>query len=277
DPEQNAKAWKSLPPIEGVNLGLVPVKGSHVLSTTRKSKSNYPVLVTRQVEEGRTMAIATDSSWNWNFLHVGEGGSGRYYQKFWENVIAWMTGEPETNPIQVETDKEKYREHEKVVIHFKVRRQDYNPLPGVEVDLVLSSLPKQQELVREILKTDEHGEGRFEFAPGREGFYSAEVFLTAGHEVLSGETRFIVFSPQIEFQKPLVNETLLQTLSKVTSGSYRVLEAGMKIENLAFPNPEVEIKSSSRMVSLWDSWWTYGLIVGFLAVEWWARRKSGLS
>jgi len=277
DPKQNTKAWKSLPPIQGVNIGLVPAKGSYVLSTTRKNKVNAPVLVTRQVKEGRTMVIATDSSWNWNFLRVGEGGSGRYYQRFWENVIAWMTGEPETNPIQVETDKQKYREHEKVVIHFKVSGQDYNPLPGVEVDLVLNSLPKEQELVREILKTDEHGEGRFEFAPGREGFYSAKVVLTTGGEALDGETRFIVFSPQIEFQKPLVNETLLQTLSKVTGGSHRVLEEGTKIENLSFPNPEVEIKSSSRMVSLWDNWWTYGLIVGFLAVEWFTRRKSGLS
>jgi len=277
DPKLNAKAWKSLPPIQGINIGLVPAKGSHVLSTTRKSKSNNPVLVTRQVQEGRTMAIATDSSWTWNFLRVGEGGSGRYYQKFWENVIAWMTGETETNPIQVETDKEKYREHEKVVVHFKISGKDYNPLPGVNVGLVLSSLPREQELVREIVKTDEQGEGRFEFAPGREGFYSAKVSLASGGEVLSGETRFIVFSPQIEFQKPLVNETLLQALSKVSGGSHRVLEEGMSIKSLTFPNPEVEIKSSSRMVSLWDSWWTYGLIVGFLVVEWWARRKSGLS
>ena len=101
--------------------------------------------------------------------------------------------------------------------------------------------------------------------------------LTSGGEVLWGETRLIVFSPQVEFQKPLVNEALLKAVSKVTGGRYHFLEAGMKIENLPFPNPEVEIKSSSRMVSLWDSWWTYGLIVGFLTVEWWLRRKSGLS
>ena len=277
DPKLNAKAWKSLPPVQGVNIGLVPAKGAHVLSITRKNKSNYPVLVTRRVREGKTMAIATDSSWNWNFLRVGEGGSGRYYQKFWENVIAWMTGEPETNPIQIETDKEKYREHEKVVVHFKVGGKDYNPQPGVEVDLVLNALPREREIVRETLKTDEQGEGRFEFAPGREGFYSAKVTLTSGGETLAGETRFIVFSPQIEFQKPLVNETLLQTLSKITGGRHQVLEEKMSIQNLAFPNPEVEVKSSSRMVSLWNSWWTYGLIVGFLVAEWWTRRKSGLS
>ena len=203
DPKQNAKVWKSLPPVQGVNIGLVPAKGSHVLSTTRKNKANHPVLVTRQVKEGRTMAIATDSSWNWNFLRVGDGGSGRYYQKFWENVIAWMTGEPETNPIQVETDKEKYREHEKVVIHFKVSGQDYNPLPGVEVDLVLNSLPKKQELVRETVKTDEHGEGRFEFSPGREGFYSAKVMLTSGREVLSGRNPFHCVQPADRISKTI--------------------------------------------------------------------------
>ncbi|MEE9258642.1 MAG: glutamine amidotransferase, partial [Nitrospinaceae bacterium] len=277
DPAQNTRAWKSLPPIQGANIGLKPVKGAHVMGTALKYKTDVPVLVTRQVKEGRTMVIATDSSWNWNFRRVGEGGSGRYYQKFWENVIAWMTRDPETHPLQVETDKEKYREHETVRIHFKVRRQDYNPVPGAEVSLVVKSLPGGQERVQETLKTDERGEGRFEFAPGREGFYSAQVFLNSGGEVLSGETRFIVFSPQIEFQKPLVNETLLQTVSKVTGGRHHILEAGTQIEKLSFPNPEVEIKSSSRMVSLWNSWWTYGLIVGFLAVEWWTRRKSGLS
>ncbi len=277
NPEQNAKAWESLPPIQGANIGLVPVKGAHVLGAVRNHKADVPVLVTRQVKEGRTMIIAADSSWNWNFLRVGRGGSGRYYQKFWENVIAWMTDEPETRPIQVETDKEKYREHEKVRVQFKVRRQDYNPLPGVKVDLLITSLPEGTERVRRTLQTDANGEGGFEFAPGREGFYSVRVSLASGGEALWGETRFIVLSPQVEFQKPLVNETLLQTLSKVTGGSHHLLEEGMKIENLSFPNPEVEIKSSSRRVSLWDSWWTYGLIVGFLAMEWWTRRKSGLS
>ena len=277
DPKLNAKAWKSLPPIQGINIGLIPAKEAHVLGSVWKNKTSYPVLITRQVREGRTMAIATDTSWNWNFLRVGEGGSGRYYQKFWENVIAWMTGEPETNPIQIETDKEKYREHEKVVVHFKIGGKDYNPQPGVEVDLVLRALPKERELVRETLKTDEQGEGRYEFSPGREGFYSAKVTLASGRETLSGETRFIVYSPQIEFQKPLVNETLLKDLSRITDGRHQVLEENMSIRNAAFPNPEVEVKSSSRMVTLWNSWWTYGLIVGFLVVEWWMRRKSGLS
>lgn len=277
DPKLNRKVWQSLPPIQGVNIGLTPVKGAHVLGAYQKGKVRHPVLVTRQVKEGRSMVITTDSSWNWNFLRVGKGGSGRYYQKFWENVIAWMTREPETDPVQVRTDKEKYREHETVRGNFMVRGQDYNPLPAVEVDVVMTALPQGRELLRQKVKTDENGEGRFEFAPGREGFYSARVSLTSGAKKLSGETRFIVFSPQIEFQKPLVNATLLKTLAEVTGGTHQVLTAGMKLENLAFPNPEVEIKSSSRMVSLWDNWWIYALIVGCLAVEWWTRRKSGLS
>jgi uncharacterized membrane protein len=277
DPRQNVKAWESLPPIQGINIGLSPAKGAHVLGMVREQGKDVPALVARQVKEGRTLAIATDTSWNWNFLQVGKGGSGRYYQKFWENVIAWMTREPETDPVQVTTDKEKYRENETVRIRFNVSGRDYVPLPGVAVELVMKALPRGQELVRHTLKTDEQGEGHFEFHPGREGFYSVQVSLTSGGEVLSGETRFIVYSPQIEFQKPLVNADLLQTLSKVTGGIHHVLEEGTRFDKLSFPSPKVEIKSSSRMVSLWDSWWTYGLIVGLLSVEWWVRRKSGLS
>ncbi|NIQ00538.1 MAG: hypothetical protein GWM98_09185, partial [Nitrospinaceae bacterium] len=277
DNRRNRKAWQSMPPLQGLNIGLVPVRGAHVLGTLRKNKTRYPVLVTRRIKEGRSMVIATDSSWNWNFRRVGEGGSGRHYQKLWENIIAWMTQEPATNPIRVETDKEKYREHEKILIHFKVSGQDYNPLSGVEVDFAVHALPRKRELIRKTLKTDERGEGRFEYFPGREGFYAARVSLNTGKTTLAGETRFVVFSPKVEFQKPGVNENLLKTLSKVSGGKYQVLDTETRLDSLSFPNPEVEIKSSTRMVSLWDSWWTYGLIVGFLAADWWARRKSGLS
>ena len=40
---------------------------------------------------------------------------------------------------------------------------------------------------------------------------------------------------------------------------------------------KVEIKTHSKSVSLWDNWWTYGLILGLLFLDWFTRRKFGLS
>ncbi len=273
----NNKIWNSMPPLQGLNVGLLPKAKSHVLISSSSKKGQNPILVSHRAGEGRTMVVANDTLWNWNFHRVGKGGSGRYYQKFWENVIAWMTGDPETLPIQIETDKEKYRENDKVLVQYKLFKEDYNPLPGAKVDLILESLPGHKQLAVYHLKTDERGEGRKEITPGKEGFYSVRVVLQSSNRSLSQESRFSIESPKVEFQKPLVNSSFLKELSKKTKGVYQVLSQKTHWKNLTFPNPEVEFKSNTKFLSLWDNWWSYGFVLGLLGLEWWIRRKWGLS
>ncbi|MGP0629183.1 glutamine amidotransferase [Nitrospina sp. 32_T5] len=275
--EANVKAWQSLPPLQGLNMGLAPAGEAKVLATARVDKKNLPVLAARKVGEGRTLMIATDSAWYWNFRRVGEGGSGRHYQKLWENILAWLTRDPETRLLKVETDKEKYREHEKVLVQFKLVGEDYNPLAGKLAELTLSTWPDRSTLKTESISTDENGEGRFEFYPGREGFYAAQVSVKQGDRTLTERELFSVTSPRVEFQKPRVQPEFLQKLSEVSGGSYQVLRPDLRLDTLTFPNPEVEIKTSKLFVSLWDTWAAYGLILGFLFLEWYLRRKSGLS
>lgn len=275
--EANRKVWESLPPLQGLNVGLNAAKGAQVLGTSQGPVADGPVLAARKVGEGRTLAIATDASWYWNFRRVGEGGSGRHYQKLWENIIAWLTRDPATRLLKVETDKEKYREHEKVLVQFKLLGEDYNPLSGRKVDLVVETWPDRKSTVRETLTTDDSGEGRYEFHPGHEGFFAARVSARVGERTLNEKELFSVFSPRIEFQKPRIRPELLKTLSEITGGTYEVLTAGTRLDGLTFPNPEVEIKTSKLFVSLWDNWGAYGLILGLLFLEWYVRRKSGLS
>lgn len=278
DETRNREIWESMPAIGGRNAGLVPVDGAQVLAAeSLKSDTPSPVLATRRFGEGRSMVIATDTLWNWNFLRVGQGGSGRYYQKFWENVIAWMTRDPQTNPLQLETSKEHYWEEEKVLVHFQALGQDYNPLEEKSATLTIRSISENKDLIKRELRTDELGEGRFEFEPPEEGFYTAEVVLKNGEEVTREEARFTVFSPTNEFDQPQVNPLLLKTLAEVSGGAHRELKPGSLIEGLTFPNPDYEVKTSSRTFSLWDSWWSYGLLLTLLVAEWWIRRKSGLS
>jgi uncharacterized membrane protein len=279
DEALNREAWKAMPPLNGVNVGLVPVEAAQVLAGYEPDAGGplVPVLVAGRAGQGRSMAVATDTSWNWNFLRVGEGGSGRYYQKFWENVIAWLTNAPETHLIQVESDKETYQEEEPVLITFQVRKEDYNPSPGTKVSLRLTLELGDREVGQYDLVSDENGEGRYEFTPQEEGFYTARIVRDVGGQDAVGQTGFRVFSPTTEFRKPRVNPGLLKTFAEVTGGTYRLLDQGTRLEGLQFPNPRVEVKIRSRTVSLWDNWLFYGLVLGCLFMEWWLRRKSGLS
>ena len=38
----------------------------------------------------------------------------------WNNVIDWMIAEPKTRRLQLESDKDRYREEEQVLIKFKL-------------------------------------------------------------------------------------------------------------------------------------------------------------
>ena len=105
--------------------------------------------------------MATDSSWNWNFRRIGEGGSGRHYYKFWNNLVAWLTDDPETRLLQLETDKERYEEGEEVLVRVRAFQDDYNPAVGSEVLLDIKN--QSGPLATISLKTDENGEARYKW------------------------------------------------------------------------------------------------------------------
>jgi uncharacterized membrane protein len=275
--ESNQKTWQSLPPLSGLNLGLVPKPDANVLAEyrTAEGKPSHPVLVAAQIGKGRSVVLATDSSWNWNFRSVGEGGSGRYYQRFWNNVIAWMTHAPETRLLRLETDRERYREGEEVLIKFNILKEDYTPSAGEKVNLTVVKVTGERE--KQLLESDQNGDGGFQFLPDRSGFYSVQVEVDRKGEKISDAISFGVLGDNAEFDKPLVNDALLKNVAEITGGQYVVLDETIDLTNYKFKNPEVLVQTKRKTFSLWNNWWAYGLLVGVLMLDWWTRRKSGLS
>ena len=275
DSAANADAWRNLPELNGINVGLKPRKDAHVLASSVKSNKTYPVLVAGQAGRGRTLVMATDSSWNWNFRRIGEGGSGRHYYKFWNNLVAWLTDDPETRLLQLETDKERYEEGEEVLVRVRAFQDDYNPAVGSEVLLDIKN--QSAPLATISLKTDENGEARYKWTPEQEGFYAVRAEMEGAGRKREAELGFALFSETAEFEKPRVNETLLQRIAEVTGGKYEVLSPETGPFDLNFDHREVEVKTHRKSISLWDNWLTYGLILGLLFIDWFTRRKSGLS
>ena len=262
--ELNEEVWSSLPPLHGANLGLVANKDAYVLL---KNESESPMLVAGEFGEGRTALLATDSAWSWGF---GEAG-GRYFYRFWNNVIDWLIAEPETRRLQLESDKERYREEEQVLIKFKLLKENYQPAQNITGKLTLSS--RSGEVIAKELKTDKLGGQVFPFIPEQSGFYEAVIEI----EGLQEKIMFSVLKDNAEFEKPLVNDFVLKKIAQVSGGQYKVLDGTNDLSALQFDNPEIKVKSHSRSFSLWENWWAYGLVVGFLVMDWWLRRKAGLS
>ncbi len=262
--ELNEEVWSSLPPLHGANLGLVANKDAYVLL---KNESESPILVAGEFGEGRTALLATDSVWSWGF----GGAGGRYFHRFWNNVIDWLIAEPETRRLQLESDKERYRDEEQVLIKFKLLKENYQPAENITGKLTLSS--RSGEVIAKELKTDKLGGQVFPFIPEQSGFYEAVIEI----EGLQEKIMFSVLKDNAEFEKPLVNDFVLKKIAQVSGGQYKVLDGTNDLSALQFENPEIKVKSHSRSFSLWENWWAYGLVVGFLVMDWWLRRKAGLS
>jgi uncharacterized membrane protein len=273
--EANKLAWQNLPELNGINTGLKPRKKSHVLASFIKGSKKYPVLVAMQVDKGRSLAIATDSLWNWNFRSVGEGGSGRHYHKFWNNIIDWLIDDSETRLLKLEISKETFEKGEDVLLQTQVLQPDYTPYAGINVQLDIKNLAG--DVKSQSIKTNENGKGSFQFTPKQEGFYSVKARIEIDGRKLEEKLDFSVFNETVEYQKPRVNETLLRRIAEVSGGKYEVLSGTTDLSKNKFNNPRVEIKKHSKRVSLWDNWWIYGLILSLLFLDWFARRKSGLS
>ena len=266
----NQEVWDNLPPLQGVNLGLVASQNAHVLAKLQNKKGNsVPILVAGSFGKGRTALLATDSVWNWSFRNAG--GGGRYYQRFWNNMMDWMIAEPQTRRLQLESDKDRYREEEQVLIKFKLLKKNFQPAVNTLGKLTISS--RFDEIIKKDLKTDEQGEQVFSFLPKQAGFFTASIEI----DNLKEEIMFSVLKDNVEFEKPLVNEFILKKIAEVSGGQYLVLDGADDLSSLRFKNPEIKVKSHSRSFSLWDNWWAYGAVVGFLFLDWWLRRKAGLS
>jgi len=269
DLELTREVWDTLPSLHGANLGLVADKDAYVLAELENaSYSSVPALVFGEFGEGRTGLLATDSVWSWNFRK--EGGS-RYFHRFWNNIIDWLISEPQTRRLQLKSDKDRYQEEQKVLIKFKLLEKNYQPASNVTGRLTISS--RLGEIISKDLKTDEQGEQVFSFLPKQAGFYRASIVI----EELKEEIMFSVLKDNVEFEKPLVNDFLLKKIAGVSGGQYFVLDGANDLSVLQFNNSEVKIKSHSRSFALWDSWWAYSLVIGLLFMDWWFRRKAGLS
>ena len=154
-------------------------------------------------------------------------------------------------------------------------QSNYNPYAGAQVRLTIKTRSGDTKL--KTIKTNENGEASHRFTPAEEGFYTVKAEIETDKRKLEEKTGFLVFSETAEFQKPRVNGTLLRRIAEVSGGNYEVLTKKTDFSKANFKNPKVEIKTSSQHASLWDNWWIYGLILISLSLDWFTRRKSGLS
>ena len=133
----------SLPPLEGLNLVLGLSDGAESLLVhpfLNAGDRGAPVVATREVGKGRSLAVLTDSTWLWSLPHVGGGGRGDAHRRFFANALRWLIRDPELSRVKVNVGKTSVGPEEEVPLEVRSFDASYRPEGGAKLEVKLLSL-----------------------------------------------------------------------------------------------------------------------------------------
>jgi uncharacterized membrane protein len=283
DPQSNRRIWSELPAFRGTNIVTQARPNATVLArhpTLRSYGENMPVIAVQEVEDGRAMALTSDSTWRWAFEHVGQGGTSREYQVFWNSAIRWLIKDPALKLIRVEIPDDVYAPGDTANVRVRISEPDYTPAKNRTGTMQVVYRPLQaqagddmptSETVTEVeFQTDHNGEAQVEVPIAEKGVYR----LGATSENLTDEDILLAVPDVNEFREIIPRVDLMDSIASATDAHHEVLP-GLSGSALEFEPPRYVQINRRKVIQLWDTFVVFGLIILLLGAEWTLRRSWG--
>lgn len=284
DDAEHRRAWENLGPlpwycpVEKLRP-LATALAVHPTDTCVDGTTPQPVIAVGRYGQGEVIYVGFNETWRLRRKH-GE----LYYRKFWGQMIhrlAMSHALGMEKRFVVRTDRRQYRPDERVLLTVEAYDADFKPLaqektPDGKLNAQLlppatakDELPRTQEVGVPQLR-----EGVFEaripvYAPGH---YRARVWDPVGKQF--SEASFEVESLSAERQQPVRKAALQEELAHKTGGrSADLAGAAALLDAIELPT---RTETSVEVVSLWDTWAAFGLVVLLMLGEWLGRKWINL-
>lgn len=282
NPENNEKIWKNLPFLQGCNKAGKTKNGAVAIAVHPSIKingENLPIIAVGNMGNGRSAAIMTDSLWKWDFQSAAEGGTNRDYLKLWNNMIKWLTHDPDMNFVNVSSDKTDYKTDQVVKLSLEALDSSYRALKNQDVDVDIIKSSDGKVVLSTSVRTGNNGKASLDFKPKNGGFYKT-VIRTSEKEGSGGLSHavFYVEPSNREFEDLSVNEDILSGIATSSGGKFLRLPMKSDIDEVLQLKPTERFKPlGKKNYSLWDNWIIFVVLAGLFVTEWWLRFKVGLS
>ncbi len=262
--------FEKLPEVYPIAREFSTKAASLVLLQTQQAEQTLPLILSMRYGSGLIVQHLFDDTWRWRAINDGE-----FYRKLWSQIIRNLCRRrllDQLPAFDLLADRDQYQSHEAVQIRLIDRQGWFQDRDSVSVDI-----NKNAESANSVeLNRSEAAENSFtktfeQLAPGE---YS--LSLTTGNVDLPVvRTQLSVVESHPEAKYLPMNEDLLRNLSQSTQGEFFYpWESELLLKQL--PNRKMTNYSESRVIPLWNRWEFVLLISALLAVEWIARRRSGI-
>jgi len=274
--DENLTTWQKLPALTGANK----FAGRKGRSRVRlQTPEGVPLLVSGEYEQGRVLAFAGDSTWQWA-LHSDE--SQLHHRRFWRQIIYWLARKTEEQDVWIKLDQRRFHPGARVTFTTGIESSTGEPV----TDAVLEARVLLEDGAA-IPITLTAGDGRFRGMfdqTKRLGDYTIEVVAKRnGVEFATAQTKFLVFDVDLEMTNPVAQPEQLARLSKITEEFGGQLWGAEQLPSLLKsireqpPKMEIEVQTKWELGDTWlDAWLYFLTIVTLLTGEWICRKGWGL-
>ncbi|MCX7050100.1 MAG: hypothetical protein NTX50_32025 [Candidatus Sumerlaeota bacterium] len=243
-----------------------------------------PLLVAETYGAGRTMLLAADRLYEWDFgagsaaSKTSKGLAGQSgAQRLWGQMTLWLSrqdikGEENGPLVSTYTDQTYYEPGEMVSVN--VRPND-RAVGDAKLSINVSIFSGDRK-VADVPISSAGGNPllRGSLRPPGEGFYRAQVSATAGKKQTKVDLKFSVGAPIKEMEVTRLDEDMLRGLAQQTNGGYYTLvKADEILDRIRGQEARVEQR---KEIPLINSGICFGLFIVITFVEWTLRRKQQL-
>ncbi|MBI1347750.1 hypothetical protein GC163_15855 [bacterium] len=254
------------------------VLAEHPVDVCADGQTKQPLIAIRPYGRGEVVYVAFNELWRLRRLHGEE-----YYRQFWGQLIhrlglSHALGDQKR--FVVRTDRRQYRSGDDVLITVEAYDEDFNPLN----DAMIPDHQLQAEWQTPVVNDDGERTSRFAIRQLRPGVFESRLTVSQDGEYrlrvtdpitqVPSEIAIQVSDLSIERRNPVRNVGLQSELAQATGGrSYELTTLSNFLTDFQPPRPR---ETSLEIVSLWDTWLTFVVVIALMMTEWFLRKMVHL-
>ena len=233
--------------------------------------ANQSGVVFRRFGSGQTLSMGVGNLWKWVFNSKTEFDNN-LYDLFWDQLVLWLLSNGGVNPgsdytFQTNTANLALGEE----ITFTLSLNGLEPPQGQPTAVVTHQ--EEQAAVLALSPNADASSYTATFTPRANGRYAAKIDLPNGK---TARARFITFTEEVERTETATDTAYLGQLAAASGGRLvKPTELRDLFANLLRETSPAEART--RLNPLWDQTWVLLLITFLLALEWFLRRRWGLT
>jgi hypothetical protein len=239
---------------------------------------DYPVYALRSHLDRKNMVLVGENIWRIRQHAQVETGTFDAFDDWIYNNIQWLMVREDKRRFKVSTSKTLYSASEPVLFRGEAYDENYKPVTGVDVKVILKS-PSGKE---ESLFLTEAGNARYflEVNNLEEGNYS---FVAEGkkNDVSIGTDRgvFSIGKSNIEHFHLTADRGLMEQIALRTGGKFVFARQMMDLADdiLELKSLKPVVSYSAKRMRLHEMTWIFAVLGALLAIEWFVRKRFSLA